>query len=110
MSKENKHTPGPWEAIVEDPFYFVRAPQCTIQYPGDREIPVEILGDDGYGEEYENQRIPDVYLVAASPDMLEAISYALDVLWSNDVSKVVGMTERSVFDKLKNAQQKARNY
>jgi len=70
---DTKFTPGPWEAVIDRGFCFVRAPKTAIEYPGGRQIPVEILGDDGYGQRFEHHRIPDAHLIAAAPDMYELL-------------------------------------
>ncbi len=53
-------------------------------------------------------RKANLSLIAAAPDMYEAIEYALGVLWQHNLDHVSGMAERSVFDKLQAARAKAR--
>lgn len=74
---ETKHTPGPWKAVNRQ--YHSRLGICddwgVVSERGDDLL--ELFGNDGYDEPREIPAEANAHLIAAAPNMLEALQYVV---------------------------------
>lgn len=66
---EQKHTPGPWTARHVGGVGFPGQTGFAIDFNADQEQVVDFVYEE-----------PDAHLIAAAPDLLAALKYALDTL------------------------------
>lgn len=114
--KEFKGTPGPWSAVQQyadevsvidsDGFKVVTAERTAILMDWDKKG-FEHWGDDGGSRHLSGpEQFANAYLIAAAPDLLEALqetAYRLDVLISNgkatELDAIVGKKARAAISK-----------
>ena len=68
----NKHTPGPW---------------VFVSTPNDDDFSHEIMDVCALYRNGNPQRVADARLIAAAPDLLEALEYTLKCLMQTDVGE-----------------------
>ena len=78
MSESNKFTPGPWE-VVEDIRYEDKESQYTAGFDIFNFDGTSVEGCEGISGDSEKERA-NAILIAAAPDLLEALEKALDAL------------------------------
>jgi len=79
-----KYTPGPWRIAVCKPktnFYFISAKDLTANFPRELKI-TSIEGGEHPIKEYTEMLHANAKLIAAAPELLEALQDFLCIDWS----------------------------
>ena len=112
MSKDRNFNPGPWEAVqIEEGLFHIHSPK------GDRHNPVPVAVLDHHRDGHEPTRTittpANAYLIAASPDMYNALQAAEQILRrsqqisTNDSGMFRGVTTSSALIEVQAALKKA---